>query len=281
MIINPYIYGNNYIDAGATRAYSVARKLYASYAGSCVKVRESGGNTLADIGFLNGALNQAALLAHCGVNNGFVHTLYDQSGNGKDLVNVTNAQQPQIVTAGAVIMRNSLPSLYFPTNTITLRGAAAADWKFLHDGTEYTIYNVCQIGIVDAPGAVDYALFGTNNGSTSNTGMYVNYNGTNNRIDHLVSKGNGSIPLSPVNNQTTAFEINYLTNNLILVKVIGKPNNGTAANRSEIQVSDGTIYKNNTNTAAINNVNPAFPFQLGGYGNSAAFVGYHSELLIY
>ena len=98
---------------GAAAAYSL-RKLDKDYTGYAIKVRESAGNTLADIGFdSNGDLDTTALLNHTGVASGYVHTWYDQSGNGNNAVQSTNANQPQIVSSGSVINENGLPAIKF------------------------------------------------------------------------------------------------------------------------------------------------------------------------
>jgi hypothetical protein len=90
-------------DTNIHAAYSVSRKLRAAYSGAAIRVRESGGDTEADIGFTSGGLlDTAALLAHVGSNDGFIRTIYDQSGNGRNLVNTTNAEQPRIALAGVV-----------------------------------------------------------------------------------------------------------------------------------------------------------------------------------
>lgn len=91
-------------------AYSDARLLRTDYAGACMRVRESGGGTFADIGFSGGLLDQTALLAHCGANDGFIHTRYDQSGNGNDGVQTAPTQQPQIVAAGVVLTEGAIPA---------------------------------------------------------------------------------------------------------------------------------------------------------------------------
>jgi hypothetical protein len=100
------------LGVSAARAYSM-RKLRSAYAGSAIRVRESGGNTEADIGFNGENLNTVALLAHCGSNNGFITKRYDQSGNGDDAVQATTANQPRIVNAGVVDTKNGLPSPVF------------------------------------------------------------------------------------------------------------------------------------------------------------------------
>ena len=97
IIMNPYRYAGftGVLDTytGATGGRSVAQRLTNTYEGALIEVRESGGDTLADIGFdATGELDQAALLAHCGSNDGFVRTIYDQVG-AKDAVQTTNSKQ--------------------------------------------------------------------------------------------------------------------------------------------------------------------------------------------
>jgi hypothetical protein len=98
---------------GAASAYSV-RKLSSSYSGSTLRVRRSSDNTEKDIGFdSNGDLDTSVLTTFVGANDGFVVTLYDQSGNGNDATQTTAASQPQIVSSGSVITSASLPTVDF------------------------------------------------------------------------------------------------------------------------------------------------------------------------
>jgi hypothetical protein len=79
------------------------RKVRADYNGPCVRVRNNSGE-LADIGFTsNGALDEAALNAHCGANDGTVQTWYNQSTEGGryNAVQDTVADQPIIYDASA------------------------------------------------------------------------------------------------------------------------------------------------------------------------------------
>jgi len=81
---------------GAAAAYSV-RLLRTAYTGSCMRVREDGGNTETDIGFDgSGNLDTAAIASHCGSNNGFIRYWYDQSGNAVDIGQATAGSQPKI-----------------------------------------------------------------------------------------------------------------------------------------------------------------------------------------
>jgi hypothetical protein len=84
------------VGVGAEVAYGF-RKLRAAYTGSAFRVREAGGNTETDIGFLaNGDLDTTALSNFCGISNGYVVTWYDQSGNGRNVTQSTAANQPII-----------------------------------------------------------------------------------------------------------------------------------------------------------------------------------------
>jgi hypothetical protein len=89
-------------SAGLWGSYGLS-KIEGAYAGSAIRVRESGGGTEADIGFSGSALDTAALATHCGANDGFITKWYDQSGRGHDLAQATAAAQPQLVKAGTYL----------------------------------------------------------------------------------------------------------------------------------------------------------------------------------
>jgi hypothetical protein len=91
---------------GAAVAYSL-RKLRTDYSGNAIRVRRT---DLAeeDIAFdSNGDLDTTALLSFVGtgvLDNGFITTWYDQSGNANNSTQSTALNQAQIVLAGALIL---------------------------------------------------------------------------------------------------------------------------------------------------------------------------------
>lgn len=95
---------------GSAAAYSL-RRVRAAYAGSAIRVRRSNDNAEADIGFVSGRLDTAALLAHCGANSGSIVTWYDQSGNNRNMGQGTAAQQPRIVVGGVLQLAGTLPAI--------------------------------------------------------------------------------------------------------------------------------------------------------------------------
>jgi hypothetical protein len=102
----------------AAAAYSL-RKLRAAYTGNAIRVRRTD-LTESNIGFTAaGNLDTTALLAFTGtgaLDNGFVTTWYDQSGNGINATQTTALAQPQIVSAGAIINVNSKPCIQFTSS---------------------------------------------------------------------------------------------------------------------------------------------------------------------
>ena len=97
------------VVGGAAFGYSLRR--LSSTATNCIRVRRSGDNAESDFGFVNNYLNTASLVAFCiaggGTQNGQIVTWYDQSGNNYHVTNATPAQQPTIVTAGALVTLGS------------------------------------------------------------------------------------------------------------------------------------------------------------------------------
>jgi hypothetical protein len=99
----------------AATAYSV-RKLRTAYTGNSIRVRRTD-LAESDIGFTSaGDLDTTALLSFVGtgaLDNGFITTWYDQSGNSQNAVQTTAIKQPQIVNAGALILDNGKPAIQF------------------------------------------------------------------------------------------------------------------------------------------------------------------------
>ena len=94
----------NRLATAAVGAYSLSDKLRTT-ATLAYRVRRAADDAEQDIGFTAlGVVDTAALTAHCTGDNGYVVTAYDQSGNGRNLTNATEATQPKVYdSAGGVI----------------------------------------------------------------------------------------------------------------------------------------------------------------------------------
>lgn len=94
---------------GASAAYSL-RKLDTGYAGSAIQVRRISDNATQNIGFVNNVLDLTTLTTFLGAGSGRVSIWYDQSGNGRNLINATAIEQPLVYASGPVIF-NGAPYL--------------------------------------------------------------------------------------------------------------------------------------------------------------------------
>ena len=151
MIIDPYRYAaapsaNLLLDetgiGSAFVALSVARKLRNAYAGSAIRVRRSSDDAEQDIGFSGNVLDESSLTTFIGAGNGFVTTIYDQSGNGLNVTQTTKAIQPAIATSGVIIKDNSKPAMSFPGTGYNLRYDPSA----ISAENNTTIQSVCHGG---------------------------------------------------------------------------------------------------------------------------------------
>lgn len=110
--------GNNFlldqIPTSSVGAYSL-RKLTSSYTGNAIRVRRGSDNTELDIPFDGGGLlNTNILLNFAGIGDAFVVTIYDQSGNNRNVIQGTASSQPKIVNSGVLYTINN--RLYFYTD---------------------------------------------------------------------------------------------------------------------------------------------------------------------
>ena len=124
--VAPYV-GLLDVYPGASAAYSV-RLLRTAYTGNAIRVRRTD-LTESNIGFTSaGNLDTAALLAFTGtgaLDNGFITTWYDQSGNAKNLTQTTAVNQPQIVSAGSVINLNGKPYINYLSSGLSALSTSA------------------------------------------------------------------------------------------------------------------------------------------------------------
>ena len=141
IIIDSYKYSKYLLDFfPATVAYSL-RKLRSGQA-RAIRVRRSSDNAQQDIGFIGDELDTASLRSFCGGGHGFVTTWYDQSGNGYNTTQGTQANQPQIVSSGVVITENGKPAIQFDGSNDVLSNNAL----FFTANTPNSQFIVCEKG---------------------------------------------------------------------------------------------------------------------------------------
>lgn len=112
---------------GASVAFSVF-KVNTAYTGYCIRARRMNDSAEMDIGFVNGMLDTAALLSFTGANSARASIVYDQSGNGNNLIQPSVNFQFRIVNAGVLDTVNGKPafwhdSMFMAFSAVTLNSA--------------------------------------------------------------------------------------------------------------------------------------------------------------
>ena len=108
------------IYPNASAAYSL-RSLKSNYTGGLVEIRRSSDNArntfYADsnntLSLFSKDISNTRLSTWVGSNDGFVSIWYDQSGNGVNVGNSTQSNQPQIINSGVINTLNYKSSIYF------------------------------------------------------------------------------------------------------------------------------------------------------------------------
>ena len=226
---------------GAAAAYSL-RQLTTAYTGSAIRVRRASDNTEQNIGFVNNELDTSSLTSFCSGTNGFVTTWYDQSGNGRNATQTTAANQPQIVSSGSVIQRNSRPSMLSSQDQLLLSSN-------LTIGKTYSIFTV-----------LENTRYGDTFLGCNDPYNYAYYFPSSTLTQHAVSGGNASFAGVGLDYKL----ISLFRNNTTSVSLF--KNNGLIGNSNLSNNNDFTIL----NLLGDNFSNTFYNF-----------VGYASEIIVY
>ena len=167
---------------GAAAAYSL-RKLRTAYTGDAVEVYN--GSSYADIGFnVFGELDTVALAAHCGSNDGFIRTWYDQSGSGNDATQSTTSNMPKIYdgTTG-VVTENGKPAAQTTGAFLELSSAVSSIVDVFTvaketgtDSLNYLLKSSLDSSLRSVFQA--YRFFTSSSGDWPSTATYKYYNGS-------------------------------------------------------------------------------------------------------
>jgi hypothetical protein len=243
---------------GAAAAYSV-RKLDKDYTGFAMEIRRASDNATQNIGFTGNDLNTVAINSFCSGTTCTVRTWYDQSGNGRDILQSTPSVQPSIYSGGAVITDNGKPTISFDNIDdflqYNLAGANNSHFFFVHkfrsqpDTDEYLLDTDTRVSIFPWTGG-KYGVYG---GISVLTNINVTFN-----LVALNFEYAGSSSVLTVN--TTRQTINPGT--LSFNTVRHARNYGSATNYAPLNLTEFIYYptrKTNTERNAIeNNINSYF-----------------------
>jgi len=239
-------------------------QLRTAYTANLLKVRRSSDNTTQDVGFVSstGALDTAALLSFCGSGDGFIDTLYDQTGNARNWTQATQANQPQIVSSGAVITGlGGLPSVQFDGTNDGLAGSGLQVLLTVSEGTVFVVWR---------------AITTTNqNAATYNNDPLFHENSTGDVWYTIFSAGGGTYKSTAgnwdTNEDKAQVNINLATDYVSVWQHTG----GSVKN----YLNSGTA---GASTASGNTFNSNNTILLGkGYNAVAHYNGYMAAILFY
>jgi hypothetical protein len=163
---------------GASAAYSL-RALNGSYQGPLVRVRRASDNKEANIyAMYEGQIDIFALQSFCSGTNGFVTTWYDQSGNGRNAIQATAGNQPQIVNGGTIITWLGKPAIDYlgggtglqTSSFSSINASVFIAAQSATIGDDYYIDGLSsnnRLGMYST-GTTEYTLFTTDNGGGIN-----------------------------------------------------------------------------------------------------------------
>ena len=97
------------------------RKLVSTYEGPAIRLRRSYDDAESDFGFSGNELDLTAISTFLGGSDGFVTTLYDQSGNGGDVTQTNTINQPTFISNGL----NGKPNLHM------------SSWQYMNNTVNY------------------------------------------------------------------------------------------------------------------------------------------------
>lgn len=195
----------------------------------------------------------------------------DKSANGYHLVQATDARRPESGTQTI----NSLNVLQCDNVSTLTSNAAASNYTFLN----YSANTIFMVFKTDSlPAGDPYWLLTTRGGSAGNgAGISIRLQNNTYKIKDQVIDATGS---DAVNADSTSTTSNATTT---LWTLIRDPNNGTAADRSDMRKNAGAAEKNNATNVSPANQAPVQTLRVFDYtsGGTLGFVGKLAEIIIY
>lgn len=252
------------LSTGLESAWSVGRRLRTGYIGNIIRVRRSSDNNEQDFGYLtNGSVDVAAVVTFCGAGDGFLTTIYDQSGLGRNLIQTSSAVQPLVVSSGVANTKNGKLTAVFNTNPYMTVPSSGSVYKFLHDGTSSTICSVQEVSdTASVKGFLGTYL------SAANAGTRINMSATEG-VSVLVS-------ISVVQAVKTSEVLTYNAMTVLL-----DADNPVAADRESVWL-DGSSVELTPSNAFTNSPSFADSIDLAvGYNWLNYFTGSICELIIW
>lgn len=270
---NPYLLDQIYTSSPSV-AYSV-RKLKRSYAGFSMQVRRSSDNAAGDLAFDGTGIvsgnslititakgsssltvgNKYTFSSFFSGTSVFVTTWYDQSGNGRNVVQATAGNQPRLVSGGTLEVSNAKASVRFINANATVMTLTLAASTMFNGGFRGTLATVLEA-------------------SSGNTSAFGYSDGLSNRWQaHMNESGNLQFDVGNAYDRITY--VNSANQNVLRTYALV-----TGTSLQQIWVSGAAVTSSATAlTACTTSI-----FYLGGippFGGTWYHDAHQSEVIIY
>lgn len=268
------------LGTGLESAWSVGRRLRAAYSGPVIRVRRSSDNAEQDFSGsgASGAVSVSAVTAFCGAGDGFITTIYGQSGLSRNLTQSTTTLQPVCVSSGVAVTQNGY--LACSTTTAAARrmtvGSSTSTYNFLHTtgGTMYVVHQSTDT-------AARKGLIGTSSNIANSVPGFILLSDASERIEvrtgrldvaSVATTGN-SISLVTTDTGATSARLN---------SIYVDPDNGTAGSRCLVWQNTTQSATANASTGTPFVENAASDLTLLAYGGGTSpYDGTFCELVIW
>lgn len=198
---------------------------------------------------------------------GLVSQWTDKSASAYTFTQATSANQPTTNSD----TQNGKNVLTWGTNDFLLSTAASSTWIYLHNA-QSTMFFAFKSTVNTTE-----AVLLTDDGNTSGSVGFLVAQENNAQLYTQITRGVGGSYVS-----SNASANGVLNTAFTYVTVISDATNATAANRQDTRIKQGSAIKNNVQTGAVDNGNPATSLRIGAYaGISNALNGTYGEILIY
>ena len=206
-----------------------------------------------------------------------VQEWHDQTSNGNDASQGVAANKPTWNIGG----QNGWPYISFDGINDRLGCGDTTTFVFLHE-TGGTVFIVAQYGETDDPNDI-YSIIANTNNSATDVGFAIVYddqdsNHYENRLNTFVVNGTGGQQVVSNISDNDAVIANVCNINTIVLD----PDNGTAADRSDTYINEGSAIGNNADTDTASSANATRAIQIGSNGiGGNPLAGRIYEILIY
>jgi peptidoglycan hydrolase-like protein with peptidoglycan-binding domain len=225
--------------SSAAFLYSL-RKVNSNYNGYAIQIRRSSDGATQNIGFIGQDLDVASIRAFVGTaTTTYVVEWYDQSGNGNNASQSTQADQPELVL-GAF---NGHAAVYFPSGSVDFLNANySSSFALTGDQTIGAVYETTNTGQVVLVGDYDNSSFvGWSLGTSNSGGHIAYYSKTKNAYSNGTSVIDDGIQRVSIATRSSG-AVQFYTNGATDGSATGHGNSASSAPLSIGAASNGNNY---------------------------------------